>query len=163
MRQVLSALPPLVPIYIPKRKRPLYYAGQGIIVLGSYETACGGADGIGSARQVCELIHSLLEKEKPRIVLYEGLLASEDVLHSSKLPGLRVVYLTTPLETCLEQIVQRRKEAGNEKQLNPKNTTNRVAVIHRARIKLMQLGVPCYRCPASYAPKLILEWINDAG
>jgi hypothetical protein len=144
------------------RKRPLYYTCndlKGVAVLGHYESACGGCDTVGSAREVFELILSLPQYT----ILCEGLLLSEDVKWSSQLKDLHVLFLTTPLEQCLTQIKQRRTEAGNEKPLNPENTSNRVATIERARVKLSQVeGVHCYRCSANQAPRIILNWLHAA-
>jgi hypothetical protein len=75
---------------------------------------------------------------------------------------LRVVYLTTPLETCLSQITSRRLAAGNTKELNPANTTNRVRVIERSRLKLVEAGVVCRRANTKQAIALILDWIENA-
>jgi hypothetical protein len=147
--------------YVDGRKKPLYYRfNNQVFVLGHYESACGGCDTIGSARAVFETIHSL---QKPTVVLCEGLLLSEDVKWSSQLENLRVVFLTTPPETCIEQIKGRRAEAGNEKPLNTANTLNRVPVIERARVKLEALGVTCRRAPSEQAVRIILKWIEEVG
>lgn len=163
MRRVMVRLPGMLtrrPIYVEGRKRPLYYEfGNNIVVLGSYESACGGCDTIGSAAQCFKEIVALDQMGKT--VLCEGLLLSEDVKWSSQLPDLRVVYLTTPLETCLKQIEGRRKEAGNDKPLNPENTRKRVDVIERSRVKLINGNVDCRRCSSDQATGIILKWIGE--
>lgn len=146
------------------RKKPLYYLSYSewplTAVLGHYESACGGCDTIGSAAAVYSLIESVQEFRNPVHVLCEGLLLSEDVKWTSQMKDVRCVFLTTPLETCLKQIESRRTEAGNDKPLNPSNTSNRVATIERARVKLTDLGVFCRRCSADQAPRVILDWLR---
>lgn len=147
------------------RKKPLYYRYNKqhpqIIVLGHYESACGGCDTIGSAAQVAELTDELVEKLRgPYVILQEGLLLSEDVKWTQLMPDVYPVFLTTPLDRCLKQIRSRRLEAGNEKPLNEANTTNRVAVIERARVKLLDLGIPAKRCTPEAAPALVCSLIE---
>lgn len=162
MKRVMERLGPAEAQYIVGRKKPQTYKYNGLIyVLGHYESACGGCDTIGSARAVYELIETLRHgPDRARHILCEGLLLSEDVKWSSQLPDLRVIYLTTPLETCLAQIKQRRAAVGNEKELNPKNTTNRLAVIERSRVKLKELGVVCVRNSSDQAVDTILRWLK---
>lgn len=150
------------PIY-GDRKKPMGYIANGVTVLGHYESTCGGCDNIGSARQVYDTIQRMfptVEAITSARIVMEGLLLSEDVKHSLKLPDLRVLFLTTPLETCLAQIGSRRKAAGNDKPLNVENTSKRVAVIERARGKLIEAGVPCYRTTAKQAPGILLNWFK---
>jgi hypothetical protein len=165
MRRVMEALGPWTSRFQEGRKNPLYYSNQeGVWVLGHYEATCGGCDTIGSAGKVYELIRVVQERYKAfiPIILCEGLLLSEDVKWSSQLEDLRIVFLTTPPETCVEQIKGRRAEAGNEKPLNTANTLNRVPVIERGRVKLEALGVTCRRAPSEQAVRIILKWIEEA-
>lgn len=166
MRKVMGLMGDWQAVTVPGRKRPLYYYScsdwPDTVVLGHYESACGGCDTIGSARAVWELT-SKLRAERPGVhLLQEGLLLSEDVKWTSNMPGVSVLFLITPVEQCLEQIKKRREEAGNEKPLNPGNTTNRVAVIERARVKLLDAGVDCRRCSADQAPGLVLHLLRSA-
>jgi hypothetical protein len=148
--------------YIPGRKRPLYYRAMEhpFAVLGPYETPCGGGDAVGSAGQIYKEVIALLTFSWCKVVLCEGLLLSEDVKWSRQLPDLRVLFLTTPLERCLEQIKKRRQEAGSDKPLNPTNTASRVATIERARIKLIASGIECRRCSADQAVGIVLNWLR---
>jgi hypothetical protein len=153
-------------VYAPKRKKPLYYRHKGIVVMGHYEdSACGGCDTIGSAPQIWKEIQKL-DPVEASVVLCEGLLLSEDVKWSivmneeEDLGGLRVAYLTTPVEECLRRIQKRRDGVGNTKPLNPLNTTRRVGVIEKSRLKLEAAGVYCRRCTSDQAPRIILEWLR---
>lgn len=160
MRKTMELLGgPWNQVTVAGRKRPLYYERgdypKNIVVLGHYESPCGGCDTIGSAAAVYELIQSLQFGH----LLCEGLLLSEDVKWSKQLKNLRVLFLTTPLEQCLSNIQKRREVAGNTKELNPANTSNRVETIQRARAKLVEAGVSCRRCSADQAPEIIRKWI----
>jgi hypothetical protein len=169
MNRLMMLLGPYQPIHKDGRKKPLYYRFRSTpypLVLGHYESPCGGCDTIGSARAVYDLIADL-RKDDPTgdrpPILCEGLLLSEDVKWTTALAEweeVRCVFLTTPLDTCLAQIGERRKAAGNESDVNPLNTTNRVATIARARTKLDAAGVTCVRASARQAPYLIRTWLT---
>lgn len=159
MREVLGRFA-FTSVVEPPRKKPLYYYNGRLAILGHYESPCGGCDTIGSARAVYELIQSVKEKHPKIPILCEGLLLSEDTKWSSQLVDLRVIYLTTPLDECLKRIKSRRESVGNDKPLNPANTENRVAVIERSRLKLIDNGVICRRATSKQAPTIILDWIN---
>lgn len=161
MRKVMEHFP-LVPVYRDGRKQPLYYKSDdhNLSVLGHYESPCGGCDTIGSARQIFDWIQTLCLF---KYTLCEGLLLSEDVKWTTQLrhDEVQVIFLTTSLEQCLANIRKRRDAAGNSKELNVKNTTNRVAVIERARIKLLDAGIMCRRASSEQAVKLILNLVKD--
>lgn len=159
-KQVMNRIGLWVPHHVEGRKQPLYYSHQNLLVLGHYESPCGGCDTIGSSGKIFELIQQLRKDYKEPDILCEGLLLSEDVKWSSQLVGLRVIFLTTPLERCLSQIKQRRLEVGNEKELNPKNTTNRMRVIERAHSKLTEAGIITRRASSDQAVGIILKWLG---
>lgn len=163
MRKVISRLGALTPVCISGRKKPLYYTGTNAVVLGHYESNCGGCDNVGSARHVYELTKKL----SGPVILQEGLLLSEDTKWTIKLVEegyvVRIVFLTTPLDRCLEQIESRRRAVGNLKPLNPHNTVNRVAVIERARKKLFESGVCCRRVGTEQAVGVVIDWMLNAG
>lgn len=150
------------------RKKPLYYQfddEQRTIVLGHYEAACGGCDTIGSAKAVYELILGLYSSGNPcKLLLCEGLLLSEDTKWTLRLKeeghSVKVMFLTTPIENCLERIVSRRSEVGNFKPLNPDNTTNRFKVIERAYYKLKDAGVEVGKCSSNAGHHVILSYME---
>lgn len=160
-------------VFVKGRKKPLYYRACDYhwVVLGHYESPCGGGDTIGSARAIYDLIRSLPPAATVHrgisVVLVEGLLLSEDVRWTTQLKeegnDVRVLFLTTSLERCLRQIRSRRLEAGNEKPLNEDNTRNRVGVIERARVKLLErLGEQyCRRCSPEQSSKVIMQWLRQ--
>lgn len=152
------------PEYQDGRKKPLLYRtwltpDKSMVVLGHYESPCGGCDTIGSARQVFELIDSL---EDDSIFVCEGLLLSEDVKWVSQATcPVRIVYLTTDIEKCVSQIKARRELVGNTKPLNESNTRNRVEVIRRSKSKLRSFEhVKLRSAPAKQVPKVIEDWVH---
>lgn len=150
------------PVHVDNRKKPLYYIHGSLAVLGHYESACGGCDNIGSAAAVYNLIQKVkTSRPEIKVIVCEGLLLSEDVKWSSQLEDLRALFLTTPIQQCISQIESRRLEAGNDKPLNTENTTKRVAVIERARVKLTSLGKDCRRCAVSQVFRLIDNWVKE--
>lgn len=161
MREVMEHFGKWKPWYIDGKKKPLSYNYEtkthDLTVLGHYESQCGGCDTIGSARQVYDVI----QETDADVILCEGLLLSEDTKWSSQLKDLRVVYLITPIETCLKRIQERRNRAGNDKPLNTKNTINRVRVIERSRLKLDGLGIKCTRASSKQASGVVLKWIKN--
>lgn len=167
MRKVKDALGKWTPHFTDGRRRPLYYtlAGVGtkvVYLLGHYEIACGGCDTLGSARAVYDLLDDLKSTNPSALFLAEGLLLSEDVKWTSCYPAAtRVVFLSTPLEKCLAQIAARRAADGNDKPLDPRNTTNRVRTIERARGKLGAAGVYCRILAPDQAPGVILRWVRE--
>lgn len=95
-----------------------------VYVVGSYENTCGGTDGINTQEEIAERVvkaHALGH------VLVEGLLMSKSSAGGHVAPILKehraiFAFLDTPWETCLERVLQRRAEAGNEKPFDPNKT-----------------------------------------
>lgn len=110
-----------------------------LMVIGNYDNACGGCDGI----QPYERIWPLVDKYG-RIgyhVLFEGALVSSsygNIGRASEPYGDSFVFafLDTPLETCLERILQRRVAKGNLKPLDPTNTEFKFHAVAKSRAKM---------------------------
>jgi hypothetical protein len=168
MREIMKALSrdrEWRPFFADGRRNPLGYELQRgttfYQVLGHYESPCGGCDTIGSARQVFELIERRQRNlQLCDFVLCEGLLLSEDVKWTSQLQDVRVYFLTTPLPTCLDRIRQRRAARGNEKPLDPENTTQRVNSIESARRRLSEGGIYCRRANFDQTVVAVLKQIK---
>lgn len=112
-------------------KQPLGYllhrdealVGPSLYVPGHYETACGGCDTINGLDTIFELVRDA--HAEGHDVLFEGLIVCSDVnrtVELAKIAPLHVVMLDTPIEVCIESINERRRAAGNETPVNPKNT-----------------------------------------
>lgn len=155
-----------------KRKQPIGYivrvaAGDApsIVVPGHYETPCGGCDTIPDLTKVFD--HVRLAADSHPMVLFEGLLASEDTRRTLELKewcdqrgrDLRIIHILTPIEDCLAGIQKRRDDRGDARPLNPVNTINRVRTIQRACDKLKIAGVPVYAADRDGAAALVREWL----
>lgn len=171
MRKIMDLMGSWRGVYEAGRKKPILYhcvepgwKESKPVVLGHYESPCGGCDTIGSASAVYEQIIDVIEGNGDVPILSEGLLLSEDVKWTTKLKedgyDVRCFFLITPVERCLSQIKKRRAEAGNEKPLNEYNTTNRVGTIERARLRLIENGVNCRRCSADQVVTLVLDLLR---
>jgi hypothetical protein len=163
-REIMEAYEPTPRVlYWAGRKRPIAYvynrpresyARTKLCVLGAYESVCGGVDNINEKAQVAKLIRSAVEHNHD--VLFEGLLWSEDfrytlALHEDKIP-VTVFSLTTPLELCIKRINKRRRTRNPKAtDVNPKNTTVRVARINSAIRRLREHGVQIHEVPAKEA------------
>ena len=98
---------------------------EKLYVIGSYENTCGGTDGISTQEEIAE---RALAAHPRGHVLLEGLLLSKvgpNAVTTKMLAptGAYVAgYLDTPLQTCLDRVIARRKERGDERPFNPDNT-----------------------------------------
>lgn len=119
------------PHYVERRKQPLYYElrkkgkKRPLFLLGGYETACGGCDTIKTADEVYALIRELSQMGD---VLFEGLLLSTEVNRFLTLPsaGSWAVFISLPVEKCLEQVNARRREKDPSKtDVSPANTISK--------------------------------------
>ena len=119
----------------PFLKRPLY-------ILGPYENKCGGMDGVKSIDKQIELIEHYAEEGH---ILYEGLLLST---YYGRLGAITekwgnphiFAFLNTPIEVCIERVIQRRKERGVLTPLNERNTRKRIVPIEALKKKLIWSG-----------------------
>lgn len=120
-------------VTLPKLARPVY-------VVGSYETACGGCDGI----QPYSLIWPrIVEYAGKGHVVFEGALVSSsygNIGRSSEVYGNNFVFafLDTPLEECLRRVARRREAKGDQRSLDPRNTTVKYNNIQRSIAKIQE-------------------------
>lgn len=147
-----------------KRKQPLGYALDGwkVAIPGHYESACGGCDTLPGQDITFSQVKQAAAIAKH--VVFEGLLASEEVnrtieLHNDHPGQLRVILLTTPVETCLGGIRDRRVARGDERPLKEDNTRNRVRVIQRACERLKAAGVEVIEAPRDDAMTMVRSWL----
>ena len=95
-----------------------------VYVVGSYENACGGTDGINTQEEIAERV---VKAWGHGHVLVEGLLMSKSSAGGHVAPILKehgaiFGFLDTPWETCLERVLSRRLAAGNDKVFDPDKT-----------------------------------------
>jgi thymidylate kinase len=95
-----------------------------VYVVGSYENACGGADGISTQEEIALRV---VQAKAYGHVFVEGLLMSKSSANGHTAPILKehgaiFGFLDTPWDTCLERVLSRRLAAGNEKEFDPEKT-----------------------------------------
>jgi len=106
-----------------------------VYLLGNYRGAnCGGMDTIGSAAEAIRLVGKYASLGH---VVHEGLLQSTyyGAMGTDSLQyGDRYVYalLDTPIELCLERVVQRREANGSTNKFNPQLTRDKHVSVKRA-------------------------------
>jgi hypothetical protein len=110
-----------------------------VYVVGRYDTACGGCDGIQPYSEIWPRIDH--GASTIRHVLFEGALVSSSygsIGRNSEAYGDKVVFafLDTPIETCLKRIAQRRAAKGNFEPVNPDNTVGKYNSIERSIAKI---------------------------
>lgn len=136
----------------PTDKRPIAYQLTGaldqvpVFIIGPYETACGGCDAIQPYDRIWPLVEKYAKKGH---VVFEGALVSSSVGEIGRSMAARrkkdcvVCFLDTPVEVCLKRIEKRRKKKGDDRPLNPHNTTVKHQAVERSRPKLEALGLRC--------------------
>jgi hypothetical protein len=131
--------------------------GQKLIVgtVGPYRTACGGLDAVPSFSVQQDAIRDMLMRLLVPNVIAEGVLASTvygswavfaDYLERSG-DRLAWVYLTTPLEVCLERIQARQRAAGKEREIKTDLVADKVKAINATRTKALAAGRLVYDLP----------------
>lgn len=112
-------------------KKPLGYRvavpflDRPVMVVGPYETACGGCDAIQPYSLIWPRVDEYAEVGH---VLFEGALVSTNygtIGEASEKYGDDFVFafLNTPLQVCLDRVKARREARGNLKPLDPYQTT----------------------------------------
>jgi hypothetical protein len=123
-------------------RTPGYVTEQGIVVVGSYATKCGGLDRVKTQDQARAAVWAALEMGP---VLFEGLLVSGifkpwydfSCLCREKGRGVFIwAYLQTPVPVCLERVYQR----NGGKPIKEKHIWNKDKQVKSSRRKLRALG-----------------------
>lgn len=144
-----------------RSRKPLVYStqemGTPLFIIGPYETACGGCDAIQPYDDIWPLVERFGKRGN---VLFEGALVSSSVGNIGRAMAARkdcvVAFLDTPLEECLARIARRRAARGDDRPLNPKNTTSKFEGILRSRPQLEALGLRCVTVPHKRAVAFML-------
>lgn len=134
------------------RRRPVGYViphpsiGSSLFVAGHYEIECGGCDTI----KTLDILYTMLREQiaAGHDVLYEGIMASEDVTRAvtlNKENPIHVIVLTTTLDDCLAAINERRVRNGKSDPVNPRRTSDRYRAVARAGQRLKSAGVSVER------------------
>lgn len=136
--------------------------GESLRIVGKYETACGGCDGIKTQNEVQHRVQGW--HNDGHNVLFEGLLISHIYGRWAQLakdnPGeFHFAFLDTPLETCLARVAQRRAARGNDKPLNPTNTEQKWKDARRVYHKALHDGLECDWWDADKLYEMLEYWL----
>jgi hypothetical protein len=140
---------PNEPESVDKRGRPENYKvnipfiDKPVYIIGSYENACGGCDGIQPYSEIWPRIVRLADLGHGHI-LFEGALVSSsygNIGKASEIYGDDFVFafMDTPVEECLRRIQARRLAKGNTKPLDPKNTVSKHNNVERSITKIREV------------------------
>jgi hypothetical protein len=99
-----------------------------LLVLGSYETECGGCDTIKTQDEIVTRV--VVGERLAKNLLFEGALVSTIAQRYLDLAALypgRFIFaiMDTPLDLCLERVMERRARRGDERKLNPFRTVEK--------------------------------------
>ena len=114
-----------------------------IRVVGSYRNECGGCDGI---QPYANIWPRVVDYANGAHVLFEGALVSNsygNIGRDSEVYGDDFVFafLDTPLEVCIERIMQRRAAKGNTKPFDPNKSVVRIYKSNESVLrKVKELG-----------------------
>lgn len=125
-----------------------------VYIVGSYKTACGGCDGIQPYALIWPRV---LDYATRGHVLFEGALVSNsygNIGRYSEMFGDQFVFafLDTPLKTCIDRILERRKKNGNIKPFDPNKSVIRIyksnkGVIHKCQNAQRRIVILDHRDP----------------
>lgn len=117
------------------RKSPNHYVGnfQGheVLILGSYESVCGGMDTISDKEERFKMVEWAHKVIAPGgIVFFEGLMTGKTYgalgalseKHHKKDTRWLYAFMDTPFDVCVQRVLQRRKAAGNDAPFDPERT-----------------------------------------
>jgi hypothetical protein len=135
-------------------------------VVGKYETACGGCDGVPTADEVVRRVR--LFSSKYRAVILEGILVAHtygrynalaEEMEAAGIP-YHFCFMNTPLKTCVARVLARRRVRGDARPFNPDNLIKDWHQIWiKTRTKLVAAGrrvvILDYRAPLPRLLKLL--------
>lgn len=134
------------------------YTGEGLVLMGKYERACGGVDGISPYVRVHEEMKRTAEEDGD--VFAEGLIT----------PGVETckqfvsyfdravfIMLATPEEKCIEHVLRRRRVKGNTKPYDTANLYRKAQSARSWADRLETVNLDVRRLQYRAAYDLILE------
>lgn len=161
VKRIMERYPTHRDVNMEGRKQPLFTQHfksdpalgtvDALTVPGHYNTACGGCDTIKTPDQVYDIVNRAVRNGNN--VLYEGIMVMDDVTRAVALDKslkdasgegsgqLYVIWLNTPIETCLAAIRDRRAARGDERPFSEKNTRQRYDRCLGGLRRLDQAGV----------------------
>lgn len=120
---------------------------EGVVLVGKYGNACGGVDGLSpyaAIHDVC-LRHAIFPEAR---LLAEGLV-TPGLETCQKLAGYfgeaMFIYLDTPEEQCIRNVLRRRARKGTTKEYDPTNLRKKTASAVSWANRLEQAGLNVQR------------------
>ena len=152
-------------------KKPLVYQGKlhglPLFILGSYVTDCGGCDTIPKVSIVAETVERIMDTGKPGLLFYEGLMISHMIgtvgatVHKYGL-NHTMGFLDTPVETCIERVVERRIARGNDSPFDPNRTLVKdYRAVRRCRENAIQQGFQVVDVPHANANQFVYDFLGE--
>jgi len=169
VRKVMDKIGVRAPYQSPGKRKPLikgYALNGGIAVVGRYETACGGCDTIKTQDEIEELVRKY-HKEMAHVI-WEGLLVCSSYgrwsIVDDEIGPTQWVFLDTPYEQCLTNILIRRKKANNDKPHDNRSRDNcRFKFDTNLKVfeKCNTAGRSAHHVDADTAFHHIIKWIDS--
>ena len=151
-----------------KPKIIAYYISEfHLYIIGSYKMLSGGCDAFGGKGRTLKTIETIEKYARKGNVLYEGYLVSrtwgryKDL--SDRLDNPLWIFLDTPVDVCLDRVLERRRAKGNLKPLNPSvkehvDTTRKLCIGHQRHCKAAKIRYEMLNYKKAY--KQFLEIIK---
>jgi hypothetical protein len=99
------------------------HTNEGVVFIGKYGTACGGVDGLSPYASINDIVDHHVGMGDPRMFA-EGLITPgvETCQRlADKVDRHLYIFLDTPVEQCVENVLKRRRTKGNVKPYDPDN------------------------------------------
>ena len=137
---------------------------NGTAVVGKYNNPCGGCDTLKDQAEIMETINFFYNQGFH--IIFEGLMIS--TIHSTWVKfaekfaeNFYVIYLDTPLENCLQNVLERREKSGKtyNKPFNPENTIKKHKIINHQFTKEGFYNKKCLNFDEAYNE--IVNLLND--
>jgi hypothetical protein len=144
-----------------------YRSAENVILVGRYDTACGGCDGISTQDEIVRAIDAAYALS-PRAIVYEGLLISG--LYGRYLELARryesggrphvMAFLDTPLEVCIERTRARTQKPPT---WDPSNVQSKHRAVRRCRERAIADGLRVVDLPHGDPVTAAREVLFDGG
>jgi hypothetical protein len=152
VRNVMAQFKTREPVFTPGRKQPLYYrlwvgerSGRpDLIVLGHYESECGGCDTIHSMDETYDLVHKAVAEAEH--VMFEGILISLTFGRNQELhdryghDGFMAITLDRTAQECVDAVDVRRAAKGKDKG-RPDGVISKHKAVVRTLQRMDELGM----------------------
>jgi hypothetical protein len=148
-------------------KTVAYRLKSGVVVIGRYQSACGGCDTIHTLRAITDAV---VFHAQTGPVVFEGFLWSglfkcgnELALEVAGRNKLIFATLDTSVSTCVSRVIKRREAAGNFKPFNPASVIHKHRSVIKAHCKLEAAGWDTRLLSHRDPLPTMLEWLVEVS